>query len=136
MKIKVIDYNFKRLPFRAHDNDAGADVYARCDYVLKPGETVNLNLGFGLEIPDGYMGLIFPRSSLAAKGICCQLPPIDSGYRGPVHAIVTNYSTENYEIHDEDRVGQLVVLPIAICDFVFETDKDKRGTGAFGSTGT
>ena len=134
MKIKVIDYGYKLLPKRAHGNDAGADIYAREQRVIAPHTTEKIPLGFGLEVPDGYMACVYPRSGMAAKGIVCELPPIDSGYRGEIHAIVSNLSDHPYTVHEEDRVGQLVVSPIVIADFVTDLGKE-RGTGAFGSTG-
>lgn len=136
MKIKLIDFGFKEKPFRAHDNDAGADVFAPSRISIEPGRTCKIPLGFGLEIPDGYVGFIFPRSSLSAQGIICELPPIDSGYRGEIHAIITNHSSSTYRVQEGDRIGQIVILPTAICDFHGETETGKeRGNGAFGSTG-
>ena len=134
MKIKLIDFGYKHKPTRAHENDAGADVYSPFEYVIYPGEVVKIPLGFGLELPDGYAAFIFPRSGLSASGIVCELPPIDSGYRGEVHAIVSNVGADYYRIHIGDRVGQLVVVPIVIADFITEDIKE-RGTGAFASTG-
>lgn len=136
MKVKIIDYGlpYDRLPFRAHYNDAGADVYSDINFMLEPGEVRALPLGFGLELPDGYAGFIFPRSSLSKKGIVCELPPIDSGYRGEIHAIVSNVGAESYMIKDGDRIGQLVILPIIVADFV--TSKgETRDTTAFGASG-
>ena len=60
-------------------------------------------------IPDGYAGYVFPRSSMAAKGLVCELPPIDSGYRGEIHAIISNVSSESQMLHKDTRVGQLVI---------------------------
>ena len=96
MKIKLIDFGLKKdhYPFRPHENDAGADVYMPYDYTLKPGEIVRIPLGFGLMIPDGFAGYVFPRSSMAAKGLVCELPPIDSGYRGEIHAIISNVTVK------------------------------------------
>lgn len=92
MKIKLIDFGLEKdhYPFRPHENDAGADVYMPYDCTLKPGEIARIPLGFGLMIPDGYAGYVFPRSSMAAKGLVCELPPIDSGYRGEIHAIIVS----------------------------------------------
>ena len=112
MKIQLIDFG-GRSPERAHANDAGADV---------------------LKIPDGYAGYIFPRSGLSSQGIVCELPPIDSGYTGEVHAIISNVGNREYEIKMGDKVGQLVIMPVLIPDFTFENWKE-RGMGAFGSTG-
>ncbi len=134
MKVKLIDFGYTQAPCRAHENDAGADVYAMSDKAIKPNETVKIPLGFGLELPDGYAGYIFPRSGLSSKGIVCELPPIDSGYRGEVHAIVTNVGSKEYLVAGGERVGQLVIMPVIIADFITDNIKE-RGTDAFASTG-
>lgn len=140
MKIKVIDYGYEKLPFRAHDNDAGADVHV-CLHggvemiKLPPQTSMKIPLGLGLCLPDGYAAFVFPRSGLSSEGLTCELPPIDSGYRGEIHAIVTNCDNKYKTIRNGDRIGQLVVMPVVIADFVTETGEE-RGTGAFGSTGT
>lgn len=134
MKIKVIDFGYEHLPNRAHENDAGADVFSTIDVVIAPHAVAKIPLGFGLEVPDGYAGFIFPRSGMSAKGITAELPPIDSGYRGEVHAILTNNSCTYYRVSKGDRVGQLVILPCIIADFVTDNIA-QRGDGAFGSTG-
>lgn len=137
MKIKIIDFGYEKLPHRAHENDAGADVGVCLKspaIVICPHQTVKIPLGLGLILPDGYMACVYPRSGLASQGIVCQLPPIDSGYRGEIHAIVSNLSDENFVIHNGDRIGQLVVTPVIIADFTTEDIKE-RGSGAFGSTG-
>lgn len=138
MKIEIIDFGYKQLPQRAHYNDAGADVYVCLhdgDAIkLFPNDTVKIPLGLGVIIPDGHAAAVFPRSGLASRGIVCELAPIDSGYRGEIHAIVTNCSNEKYIIHNGDRIGQLIVFPIVIAEFVKSMD-ESRGTDAFGSTG-
>ena len=133
MKIQLIDFGGKS-PKRAHANDVGADVFSPVNEVIHPGEICKIPLGFGLRIPDGYAGYIFPRSGLSTNGIVCELPPIDSGYTGEVHAIISNVSKEKYEIKVGDKIGQLVIMPVLIPDFTFDEWKE-RGIGAFGSTG-
>ena len=90
MKIKLIDFGLTpgHNPLRVHENDAGADVYMPYDCTLQPGEIVKVPLGFGLILPDGYAGFVFPRSSMAEKGLTCELPPVDSGYRGEIHGFI------------------------------------------------
>jgi dUTP pyrophosphatase len=134
MKVKLIDFGYKQAPCRAHENDAGADVYVKDFIMLYPHQTKKIPLGFGLELPDGYAAYIFPRSGLSSKGIVCELPPIDSGYRGEIHAIVSNLTDEIYTVREGDRIGQLVVMPVVIADFI-TYDIKERGTGAFASTG-
>lgn len=88
MKIRLIDFGVpeNQRPFRPHGNDSGADVYMPYDCTLQPGEIAKVPLGFGIEVPDGYAGYVFPRTSMAVKGLVCELPPVDSGYRGEIHA--------------------------------------------------
>lgn len=140
MKIKLIDFGYKNPPKRAHYNDAGADVYAHIEGQKKirvwANSSEKIPLGFGVEIPDGYTGFICPRSGLSSKGISCEMSPIDSGYRGEVHAIVTNNTDVSVWVCDGDRIGQLVIVPVVIADFVTSSEMDiTRGKGAFGSTG-
>ena len=136
MKIKLIDFGVPehQRPYRPHGNDAGADVYLPYDCTLQPGEIAKIPLGFGLEIPDGYAGYIFPRTSMAVKGLVCELPPVDSGYRGEIHAIISNVSNQAQSLFKGARIGQLVITPIVIADFVTDLGTE-RGTGSFGSTG-
>lgn len=134
MKVKLIDFGYKKAPFRAHENDAGADVHANDTHIIFPHSTKKIPLGFGLELPDGYAAYIFPRSGMSAMGIVCELPPIDSGYRGEVHAIVSNLTDMPYTVREGDRVGQLVVMPVVIADFITHNIKERRD-GAFASTG-
>lgn len=136
MKIKILDFSGGRLslPLRAHYNDAGADVYCPKDIFIGAGKTEAIALGFGLEIPDGFMGLVYPRSGMAREGIVCELPPIDSGYRGEIHAVVSNLTDEAVLLQEGIRIGQLVIQPVVLADFVTELGKE-REEGAFGSTG-
>lgn len=134
MKVKIIKFdNYDKAPLRAHYNDAGADVYSTEDIIIGPHITVKIPLGFGLELPDGFMACIFPRSSCTSTGLVAHIPPIDSGYRGQIHAILTNTTERNIRVGVNDKVGQIVVIPIILCEFVEELGNE-RGTGAFGST--
>jgi len=134
MNIKIINYGYKQMPKRAHYNDAGADVFVIKETIIPAHQTKAIPLGFGLELPDGYAAYIFPRSGHTKRGIICNLPPIDSGYTGEIHAIVSNTTKEDVIIKENERVGQLVVMPIIIANFVDSNGK-KRGDAAFNSTG-
>ena len=119
MKIRIIDFGLpeNHRPLRSHANDAGADVYMPFDCTLEPGGIAKIPLGFGLEVPDGYAAYVFPRSSLAAKGVVCELPPVDSGYRGEIHAIVSNVGNEARTLPKDSRIGQLTrIFDGGICD--------------------
>lgn len=135
MKIQILKFDkYNKKPFRAHYNDAGADVYSTVNITIPPHCTAKIPLGFGLKIPTGFMGCIFPRSSYACNGIVSHIPPIDSGYTGEIHAIISNLNNFEFQIKEGDRLGQLVVMPIYICEFV-EDLGEERGTNGFGSSG-
>lgn len=134
MKVKVHLLDGGTMPARQHYNDAGADVYTAEGITLKPHETRRIPLGFSLELPDGFMACVFPRSGMSCDGIVCELPPIDSGYTGEVHAIVSNLTDKLCKIPGDTCVGQLVITPIVLADFVEDLD-DERGDDGFGSTG-
>jgi len=149
MKIKLIKFREDLIsPIRAHYNDAGIDCYAQEDLMLwrrgesyydsETDQTFNelmmIPLGFGLEVPDGYMATIRPRSSMNAKGIITQIGTIDSGYRGEIKAILINTTDKYFKINRGDKICQIVIEPVVLADFVEELG-DERGTGGFGSTG-
>ncbi len=133
MKIRLIAFGGK-VPIRAHDNDVGADVFSPKDITIYSGQVYKMPLGFGLELPDGCAGFIFPRSSLSTRGIVCELPPIDSGYRGEVHAIISNVGNDSYDIKQGERIGQLVIMPVIIPEFTYAM-LTERNLKAFGSSG-
>ena len=140
MKIKLIKFKEDLiLPIRAHYNDAGIDCYAQEDFVLE-GAINNkitgklISLGFGLNIPDGYMAVLKPRSSMNIKGIISQIGTIDSGYKGEIKAYFINTSDKSYEFKKGDKICQIVIEPVILADLVEELGEE-RGVGGFGSTG-
>lgn len=134
MKINIINHGYETAPRRAHYNDAGADVYATETIILNPQQTYAMNLKFGLKLPDGLMALVLPRSGQAKNGLVSQIPPVDSGYTGPIHAILTNNSKEPIIIDKGDRIAQVVVMPFIVAEFT-EEEHEQRGEGRFNSTG-
>lgn len=129
-------YNFGgQMPIRAHEYDAGADVFPKDSFTIAPHETKKIPLGIGIEVPVGMTACIFPRSSLGSKGITTHLAPIDTGYTGEIHAIVTNTSNREYHIGKNVAVGQLVMFPVVLSCYTFDNINNSRGNGAFGSTG-
>lgn len=134
MKIKLINFGGK-APVRAHYNDAGADVFVKEETILKPHSITKIPLGIGLELPDGFVAFILPRSGMASKnGITTEVVPIDSGYKGEIHAIAYNANNREVIIGKDIRIGQLVIVPTILAEFSFDTGKE-RGTNGFGSTG-
>lgn len=134
MKCKMYDYGACKLPTRGHYNDAGLDCYANDTYTLRKGEIVCAGLGFGVDIPNGYVATLKPRSSMNIKGILTLIGTIDSGYKGEIRAVFINTQNEPYTINKGDKICQLVVSPIAYVDLVESYDME-RGQNGFGSTG-
>lgn len=134
MKVKLIRFSDNKMPERAHYNDAGLDCFAAEEVTLQIGERAKVKLGFGLELPDGYVGLLLPRSSLNALGIRVEVGTIDAGYRGEIQAVLVNNSKVAFKTNINAKIAQLVVLPIAYVDLVDDLSND-RGQKGFGSTG-
>jgi dUTP pyrophosphatase len=130
-----------RLPTRAHEGDAGLDLYADEAAHLGPGERWSVGTGIAVEIPDGHAGLVLPRSGLARKhGIALVNSPglIDAGYRGELRVLLLNTDpAEIFRIEPGDRIAQLVIVPIALADpvEVEALPESLRGDGGFGSSG-
>lgn len=138
MKIKVLNENC--VPFKKHPFDAGYDVKASKDTIWQPGETINVGLGVAVQIPEGYVGYVFPRSSIGVKTplrMSNSVGVIDCGYTGEIHACYTNMSDKPYEVKEGDRIAQLVIQKILVIEpeFVDELEDTERGANGFGSTG-
>ena len=129
------------LPTRAHEGDAGLDLYSCEAAHIGPGERWSVGTGVGVEIPAGHAGLVLPRSGLARDhGISLVNGPglIDSGYRGELRVLLLNNDpAETFRVRAGDRIAQLVLVPIALATPV-ETSvlaDSARATGGFGSSG-
>jgi dUTP pyrophosphatase len=129
------------LPSYAHPGDAGADLHAAVEVTLQPGERALVPTGIAMALPEGYVGLVHPRSGLAARhGISIVNAPgtIDAGYRGEVQVCLVNTDrTEPFTVHRGDRIAQLVVQRCETAAFVEAADlaESSRGEGGYGSTG-
>lgn len=129
------------LPTRAHDGDAGLDLYACEAAHIGPGERWSVGTGVAVEVPEGHAGLVLPRSGLAMKhGIALVNAPglIDAGYRGEVRVLLLNTDpAETFRVETGDRIAQLVIAPVALAEPVeVEALSDSaRGDGGFGSSG-
>ena len=129
------------LPTRAHESDAGLDLYAAEPARIGPGERVSVGTGVAVQLPPGSAGLVVPRSGLAARhGIALVNTPgiIDAGYRGELRVLLLNTDRgERFAVAPGDRIAQLLVVrvdllaPIAVA----ELDHSERGNGGFGSSG-
>lgn len=129
------------VPERAYPGDAGLDLVSCEQLVLAPGERGVVGTGIAVAIPDGYAGLVLPRSGLAARhGIAIVNAPglVDSGYRGEVRVILVNTDrAASFTVEPGMRIAQLLLVPIAdaVPVSVDELPETVRGTAGFGSSG-
>src|SRR5688572_23430939 len=127
------------LPEYASAGAAGADLHAASEVTLGPGERAAVPTGLVLEIPPGYVGLIWPRSGLAVRhGIDTLAGVVDSDYRGEIKVVLVNHGREPFRIAKGDRISQILIQPAERVRFasVGPLGPTARGRGGFGSTGT
>lgn len=137
VKIKRLDKSAV-IPKYAKDGDAGLDLTATAYKVNEKGQYI-YNSDLALEIPDGYVGLLFPRSSICKKDLemTNSVGVIDSNYRGPIKSVF-NPTCEDPEIYElGERFAQLIIIPYPKIEFeeVEELSETDRGEGGYGSTG-
>lgn len=138
--LDLIDFGLRYMPERAHDTDAGADVFALYAIVLRPGEHHKMVLDFGVVVPENFAAYMEPKGSTGALGLIPIENAIDAGYRGPVSVDLWNISDKNICVDAGQKIAQLVVRPVVISKFsvkqLHELPMTKRGAGSYGSSGT
>lgn len=127
-------------PAYAHPGDAGMDLVAVESVELAPGERHAVATGWALAVPEGWVGLVHPRSGLALRqGLTVANAPgtIDAGYRGELKVILVNHGNAPVAVEAGDRVAQLLLQEVgqAVVEEVDELDDTTRGGAGFGSTG-
>lgn len=135
MKV-VLDYGAV-MPTRAHELDAGYDLYSRIDAVIYPNASGKFDTGVHVEIPAGYVGFLKSKSGLNVKSGIQSEGVIDAGYTGSICVKLYNHGSHEVYIKKGQKISQLVLLPIItpeleLVDSLEETD---RGSNGFGSTG-
>lgn len=137
LKVKKIDPE-AILPSYAHPGDAGMDMYSNETVKIEPGQAVKIKTGISMEIPDGYVGLMWDKSGLSTNHRIKSLGGvIDSGYRGESLLGVINLGTESYTIEKGHKVVQMLIQKVERVEVkeVEELTDTSRGEGGFGSTG-
>lgn len=141
VNVKRLDSRAK-LPAFSSSAAAGADLFAilDTDLLIAPGETVLVHTGLAMEIPEGFVGLIYARSGLASKrGLAPanKVGVIDADYRGEIMVALHNHSLAAQTIANGERIAQMVIsqVPVIEYDEVMELSDTIRGDGGFGSTG-
>ncbi len=124
-------------PVRAHEGDAGLDLFGLADVILAPRTPMRVPTGIAMAIPAGFVGMICDRSSLGTKGIRVLGGIVDAGYRGEVQILLINLKDEPFIIAKGDKVAQMLILPVNLCavEEVSDLDNTSRGADGFGSTG-
>lgn len=137
MKIKVKLDPGSCMPTRAHNTDAGLDLFSPVRQVIRANDWVSIDTGVHVEIPEGYVGMITSKSGLMVNEGITSRGTIDCGYTGSIKAVLFNHSRKDYIVEKGQKITQLVIMPIItpepeVGDSLEPTE---RGNGGFGSTG-
>jgi dUTP pyrophosphatase len=126
------------VPHYNHEGDAGMDLYAVENIILWPNEPVAVPTGLSIELPKGYVALVWDKSGLSLKeGIKTMAGVMDSNYRGEYKIVLINTTNQYYYIDKGDKIAQLLIQPVmqAEVELVQELSETTRGANGFGSTG-
>ena len=125
------------MPTRAHETDAGLDLYSPVRKVIRANDWEGIDTGVHVEIPQGYVGMITSKSGLMAKEGITSRGTIDSGYNGSIRAVLFNHSRKDYIVEKGQKITQLVLMPIITpeLELVDSLEDTERGANGFGSTG-
>lgn len=133
--IYELDHN-AYSPVRAHDNDAGFDLMCKEDQMLEANKANTIDTGVHVLIPEGYVGLVCPRSSFNVKGIGTPIGIVDSGYTGSIRIVLEPFNVT--KVFKGNKIAQLVILPLPKIVMVegkvigVKTDRGDRGFGSSG----
>jgi dUTP pyrophosphatase len=137
MNINVMLDEGAKMPTKAHESDAGFDLYTPIDITVMAHNHAIINTGVHVEIPDGYVGMLKSKSGLNVKHNLVSEGVIDSGYTGSIVVKLYNHGNEAYTFRRGDKLTQLVILPIPEVELslVKEFTDTERGDSGFGSSG-
>lgn len=126
-----------RMPVKSHLPDVGLDIFMPKEFWIRPLETITVGLELAVSIPEGFAGMLVPRSSITEKGLIIQTAVIDPDYTGEIHLIVTNCSNDVQCIRESQRICSLVVYSVlnARIEEVEEMTETERNTKGLGSSG-
>lgn len=136
MKIMLDDGAF--APVRAHKEDAGLDIRAKSDALVRAGQSMTFHTGVHIQLPPGTCGLMVSKSGLNVRHDITSTGLIDEGYTGEIVVKLINHGADDYHVHAGDKITQLVVVPIwhdPLIEIVDHIDGAERGDAGFGSSG-
>ena len=126
------------IPYYAHPGDAGMDIFSAEESIIKAGERKNVRTGLKMELPEGFVGLVWDKSGLALKnGIKTMAGVIDSNYRGEIEIVLVNLSGQDYKVEKGQKIAQMLIQKVeqAEIEEAQKLSETKRNEGGFGSTG-
>ena len=130
------------MPTKAHEEDAGFDLYAPDNFVVSALQPATIDIKVHIQIPKGYVGMIMPKSGLNVKENILSFGIVDSGFSGSIKVKVYKLCGEPYQIKKGDKISQIIFLPISEVNKLTEVTADEfykvetsRGDAGFGSTG-
>lgn len=137
MKLKVKLDPGAKMPTRAHETDAGLDLYSKHNAIIRPGARAIFDTGVHVAIPEGYVGMLTSKSGLMAKNGITSRGTIDCGYVGSIQAVLFNHGPKKVVIKKGQKITQLVIEKIITpeLELVDDLEETERGNGGFGSTG-
>jgi dUTP pyrophosphatase len=137
LNMKIVMDKGAKMPTRAHETDAGLDLYSPVRRVIRAGDRAVIDTGVHVDIPKGYVGMVTSKSCMMANDGITSRGTIDSGYVGSIKAVLFNHSDRDYVVDEWQKITQLVILPIITPDLelVDSLEETERGDGGFGSTG-
>ena len=136
MRILLDDGAF--APVRAHKTDAGLDIRAKSDAVVRAGQSMTFHTGVHVELPPGTCGLLVSKSGLNVRHDITSTGLIDEGYTGEIVVKLINHGFEDYQVRAGDKISQMVVIPIwhdPVIEIVDDLPETGRGNNGFGSSG-
>ena len=136
MKIQLLNEN-AQLPKKSHLPDSGFDIFLPETFTIRPFETMTVGLGIAVSVPEGFAGILVPRSSIAQKGLIIQTSIIDPDYTGEIHLIITNCSPQKYTLEKGQRVCSICCFNVLnpYVEIVEEFPTTERGSDGLGSSG-
>ena len=126
------------IPHYAHQGDAGLDIFSAEEVIIKARERKNVRTGVKMEMPEGFVGLIWDKSGLALKnGIKTMAGVIDACYRGEIEIVLVNLSGQDFKVEKGQKIAQMLIQKVeqAEIEEAQELSETKRSEGGFGSTG-
>ncbi len=137
MQIDILLDENAKMPTKAHETDAGFDIYTPYEFTVKAGDSATVMTGVHMIIPCGYCGLVVSKSGLNTKYDIKTTGLIDAGYTGEIIIKVQNHGHKDFHFHKGEKITQIMILPVpkVTLNMVDELPETERSDKGFGSSG-